>query len=299
MEQGYKMTCYFPVGVYDRHRVLKYRPCGGCVGCRLDYSRQWAIRCMHESMMHEDNCFVTLTYNNDHLPEDGNIDKGEIQKFIKNLRKENYPKKIRYFSCGEYGAKFSRPHYHLALFGIDFDDKEMFEIDQTRWKKKYGKPSNILYRSDSLENVWKKGFSSIGDLTFESAGYVARYVTKKITGKKAPEHYSGRVPEFALMSRMPGIGKEFIEKYWNDVYPKDFVTMGGVKMRPPRYYDSFMEKNYPKEFEEIKKRREDRLVEHLEKNPELRGEGYRQYCRMRYRELITNALERRAESGDT
>lgn len=291
------MTCYFPVGCYDCWNKLSFRPCGQCIGCRLDYSRQWAIRCVHESQLHDENCFITLTYNNENLPQNRSVDKREIQMFMKKLRK-NIDKKVRYFSCGEYGEKFNRPHYHIALFGYDFDDKEMFKCDQTRWKDKNGRPTNTLYRSRSLEDIWTKGFSSIGELTFESAGYIARYVTKKITGDKGPNHYKGRMPEFALMSRRPGIGTEWIERYYRDVYPKDFITFKGKKIKPPKHYDAYMKKNHPEEFEKIKEKREKHLEDKLIREPELRGEGYRNYCRMKHKELLTKNTLRRIVHGN-
>jgi hypothetical protein len=217
-------------------------PCGRCIGCRLEYSRQWAVRCMHEAQCHETNSFITLTYAPEHLPGDHSIHKEEMQKFFKRLRKE-IGIRIRYFACGEYGGKKNRPHYHAIIFGYDFPDKYL----HTKTKR-----GDLLYRSSTLEKVWTKGHSLIGNVTFESAAYVARYVTKKFKGdeEEAAEYYkivdpeTGEIhqlePEFCLMSRRPGLGKEWLEKYKGDT-DKDFITVRGKKMKLPKYYDSQLE----------------------------------------------------------
>lgn len=146
-------------------------PCGQCIGCRLEYSRQWAIRCMHESTLHDQSCFITLTYSDDNLPEHGTLILRDFQLFMKRLRFEFSNVKIRFYHCGEYGEKFGRPHYHALLFGIDF------EADRTLYSQ--SKQGSKLYVSDTLNKLWNKGFATIGNITFESAAYVARYVVKK------------------------------------------------------------------------------------------------------------------------
>lgn len=251
------MPCYYPVGVYRNDGSPAYRPCGSCIGCRLEYSRQWALRCVHEASLHDENSFITLTYNNNNLPRDGSVSKDELQKFIKRLRRRIEPTKIRYFGCGEYGSKFDRPHYHIGLFGYAFPDREAVRPEKRSIQGiiSKGPQSHTLYRSDLLEEVWTKGFSTVGELSFESAGYIARYCTKKINGEMASKHYKGKTPEFALMSRMPGVGKPWFDKFGNDVFPKDFTTFNGRKMRPPKYYDSLLEKSNPKLFEKIKEER--------------------------------------------
>jgi hypothetical protein len=215
------------------------------------------MRAVFESQMHDENCFVTLTYNNENLPEDKSINKKEFVNFMKRLRRALEPLQIRYLGCGEYGENFQRPHYHACIFGYGFPDKEVIFVDPKRAKAKPFRRGHdhTLFKSEKLEGIWKRGFVTVGNLTFESAAYVARYCMKKITGDKAPEHYNDREPEFALMSRMPGLGKKWIEKYLRDVYPKDFVTINGIKMRPPRYFDDYLKELHPEEFERIKKRR--------------------------------------------
>lgn len=225
-------------------------PCGRCIGCRLEYSRQWAIRCVHEAQMHDQNCFLTLTYNDENLPTDRSVHKEHVQKFVRSLRKRGLQKKIRYFACGEYGELKQRPHYHLIIFGYDFPDKMLWSMSN----------GNALYRSEFLESVWTKGFATIGDVTFESAAYVARYVTKK--WKKDPRETETEVnmanavidkdtgeiheiePEFALMSRRPGIGQKWLETFKGDT-DKDFITVNGKVMSLPKYYDRLLEEKDP------------------------------------------------------
>lgn len=211
-------------------------PCGQCIGCRVDKSKEWALRCVHESEMHEDNAFITLTYDDKHLPYDGSLDVSHYQKFMKRLRKRFAPKKIRFFHCGEYGEKLTRPHYHALLFGVDFPDKVMLKECET----------GNTYTSEILEECWGKGFTTTGDVTYESAAYVSRYVTKKINGLQAENHYQGvnwygelvtLKPEYTTMSRRPGIGKGWLKKYGRDVYPDGYVVHGGNKYKPPRFYE--------------------------------------------------------------
>lgn len=295
------MACYYPVIIAEQLQYVNGQrvkgkqtkvPCGKCIGCRLEYSRQWALRCHHEAFMHEENSFVTLTYNDDNLPDDMSVHKDEIRLFMKRLRKKFYPKEIRYYGCGEYGSNFDRPHYHLCLFGHDFEDKEIYRSGSFREKKKekYRRSMFDIYRSKTLEQIWKKGFSTVGEMTFESAAYVARYVTKKITGPPAKDHYKGRNPEFAVMSRRPGIGTSFVEKYANDIYPKDFVTLKGRKLRPVRFYDNkLMQQNFDM-YEKIKKKRSE--------NTENLGET-RLYQMEQHKKAIIKPLQRRLEYGET
>lgn len=154
---------------------------------------------------------------------------------------------IRYFQCGEYGEKTHRPHYHACLFNFDFADKKLWKI----------KNDNRLYTSDILSDLWPQGFSTIGDVTFDSAAYVARYIMKKITGEMAHEHYRGRKPEYTTMSRDPGIGSEWLRQFRTDVYPDDFVVINGKKVRPPKFYDTQQEAHDLENFTKIKN---DRII---------------------------------------
>ena len=223
-------------------------PCGQCIGCRLERSRQWAIRCVHEASLHDQNCFLTLTYDDDHLPLDGSLNLEDITKFLKRLRRKIEPNKLRFFQCGDYGSLGDRPHHHCIIFGYDFPDREVF----------FSGVSGNVYRSAILESLWPFGFSSIGDVTFESAAYVARYVLKKVNGAMADDHYQGRKPEFITMSRRPGIASGWFDRFYSDVYPKDFVTIhDGMRCRPPKYYDKLYERNHFYELEAVKDKRRD------------------------------------------
>jgi hypothetical protein len=213
----------------DRPDLRVQLPCGRCIGCRLEKSRQWAMRCMHEASLHEHNSFITLTYDEDHLPPDGSLDVRHFQQFMKNLR-YHFPQKIRYYHCGEYGEEYSRPHYHACLFGLDFPDKKL-------WKES---EMGSLYVSEKLTKIWGFGHCLVGAVTFESAAYVARYITKKLTGDRA-EEYGGRQPEYATMSRRGGIGAGWFERWKDNVYPRDTVIFQGREMQPPKAYDRYLE----------------------------------------------------------
>ena len=279
-------------------------PCGRCIGCRLDYSRMWAIRCVHEASQHAENSFVTLTYNNDHLPENMSVNKEELQKFFKRLRKELDGKFIRYFACGEYGEKLQRPHYHAIIFGHSFMD------DRILHAKRNG---HLLYRSPTLEKVWKFGFSLIGEVTFQSAAYVARYVVKKRkgddnyvdpkTGKSNKEYYmivdkeTGEVhfrePEFCIMSRgskkrkTGGLGRGWLEKYKSDT-DKDFITMvDGSKHPLPKYYDDILAME--DELAMLERKRKRRKA--MEENPEEQYR-YRLQQKEAVKEVQAEMLER-------
>ncbi len=238
-------------------------PCGQCIGCRLERSRQWAMRCMHEAAMHADNAFITLTYSDEFLPEDGSLEKRAFQLFMKRLRRRDSDRKVRFFHCGEYGEQSGRPHYHALLFGVDFVDKYL-------WAERKGLP---VFRSEELESLWEFGNSEIGSVTFESAAYVARYVVKKVTGKAADAHYE-RVdpetgllfqlqPEYATMSRRPGIGRGWFDRFGSEVYPSDEVIVRGRPMKPPRFYDEILKATDPKESERVQasRRRSRRRVD--------------------------------------
>lgn len=244
-------------------------PCGQCIGCRLERSRQWAIRCVHEASLYDDNCFLTLTYDDEHLPSDNSLNLKHFQDFLKRLRKR-FGSGIRYFHCGEYGDLNNRPHYHAIIFNFDFADKVIFK-DSGEYK---------VYVSDSLSKLWPYGYSTIGDVTFESAAYVARYCLKKVTGKDAAEHYDGRKPEYTTMSRRPGIGRLWYDRFKDDVYPSDFVVMRGKKMRPPKFYDGiFALYNYV-DLCRLKTIRESCAADHADDTT---------YKRLEVRETVQNA----------
>jgi len=211
-------------------------PCGQCIDCRVERSRQWAIRCVHEAQLHERNSFITLTYDQVHVPPDGGLRVKDWQDFAKRLRKKLGP--FRFFHCGEYGDTNKRPHYHACIFGLDFSADRVFMRESGGGR---------LYLSPTLESVWGKGMSSVGDLTYESAAYVARYCVGKLTGERGKEAYArfngdtGECwsvrPPYTTMSRRPGIGAGWFDRFAADVYPADEVVHKGRRFRPPRFYD--------------------------------------------------------------
>lgn len=284
---GKRSIAFDPSKAYDPSDPFNI-PCGQCVGCRLERSRQWAVRCLHESSLYDDNCFITLTFSPEHLAKRNDpesLDVEEYQKFMKRLRKRFIPKnpydkgtpeyeehhekyQIRFFHCGEYGEHNNRPHYHAILFNFDFPDKELFSVQN----------GHRIYISKSLSELWPYGFSTIGSVTFESAAYVARYIMKKATGDLADLKYSrhdpetGELsyikPEYTTMSRRPGIGKKWFDQFKSDVYPKDFITVNGKKVRPPKYYDKLYESYDPFDYDNIKEQRQVDLMTRICASPD-------------------------------
>lgn len=249
-------------------------PCGKCTGCLLARSQQWAVRCSQEASMYAENCFVTLTFNQESLERmcpDGSLMKWHMREFFHKLRRRFKGRKIRYFYCGEYGPLFGRPHYHILLFNLDFPDKYL-------WRVRRGIPN---YRSPILEEIWPYGNSEIGAVNYETSAYVARYCLKKANFKDSEERYqrirpqTGEIvtvlPEFSQPSLKPGIGKPWLDYYGlNEVYNDDrcpYKTKTGSKLcRPPRYYDKLLERQSPELFAKIKAERERQRVINEEDN---------------------------------
>lgn len=212
-------------------------PCSTCIGCRVDRSRDWAARCMNEAQLFADNSFITLTYDDAHLPPDYSVHKPTWQNFMKRLRFSLGDKKVRFFACGEYGDLELRPHYHALLFNHRFTDQVFYKTSGSGEK---------IYTSESLSKVWQFGNAWVGTCTYRSAAYIARYVIKKIGGDLAKEHYlrvhplTGKLhqvePEFALQSRRPGLGYYWLQKFKDDVYPSDHIVVDGKRHPVPRFY---------------------------------------------------------------
>lgn len=219
--------------------------------------------------MHENNIFITLTYDNEHLPESRSLYYRHFVLFMKRLRKK-FGEDIRFYMAGEYGEQFGRPHYHACLFNFDLPDKVLWKMER----------ENPLYTSEILTNLWGLGFTSVGGVTFQSAAYVARYIMKKVTGDLASDHYEWmdpetgefhqRKPEFTQMSRRPGIGSTWFEKFKTDVFPSDFVVVNGKKVTPPRYYTNQYELLYPDEVRQLKVRRKKRAKKRAADNTPAR-----------------------------
>lgn len=254
-------------------------PCGQCIGCRIERARQWTVRCMHEKRMHDASAFLTLTYADANLPVGGTLRKRDLQLFMKRLRKER-PQGLRFFACGEYGEQTRRPHYHLLLFNTSFPDMR-------RWS---GYGSQTLFASAELDGLWKNGAALIGEVTDASCAYVARYITKKITGDAAAAYYGKREPEFALMSRRPGIGLPYLLSFGRECYRHDNCVVDGVEVPLPRYYDTKCPELFPDvEIEEIKKRRKLRALAKRDDNT---------FERRRVREQFTYAKRAFFRKGD-
>lgn len=259
-----------------KHLVDLQLPCGRCDGCRLERSRQWAIRCVHESKLHEQNCFITLTFNNENLPIHNSLDHSIFQRFMKRLRKR-CGNGIKFYMAGEYGevcrdcslsrvycscVRFNRtlgrPHFHACIFGYDFPDRVLF-------KQRDGVK---LYKSQLLSDIWGHGNVSVGDVTFESAAYIARYIAKKVLGKDAQNYYLehgfldsngelfAKKPEYTRMSNRVAIGKDYYKLFKDDFYPSDqCVVRDGVVMQPPKYYDKLHDLDNPEEMALVKSKR--------------------------------------------
>lgn len=291
------MECYFPREARQMYpgAKLDFRPdadgspvtvnCGQCIGCRLRRSREWAIRCMHEAQMHKENCFVTFTYGNDYVGT--SLDYSDFQKFMKRLRKRMPSRNIRFFMSGEYGTQGGRPHFHACLFGVDFSS------DRYVWRK--NAHGDFLYRSKFLEDTWGLGHVEFGELTIESAQYVAQYVVKKITGEMAEGHYEDfdirtgeiiqKVPEFGRMSLKPGIGLDWLRKYRNDILNVGFIVDNGSKVGIPRYYKEFLRLYESNRFETIDERNADFALkfEHSEESTAKRTDVREEVTRAKYK----------------
>lgn len=223
-------------------------PCGKCYGCVKERARQWAVRLQHEAQLHEDNAFITLTYDDEHLPKDRSLSVRHCQEFLKRFRARIAPVRIKFFLAGEYGDENERPHYHAIIFG--WAPPEL--------SARQGVAVSRLSVSELLTEVWGQGFTSVGSVAPASVAYVSQYALKKVG--KTPESYGGRKPEFVLMSRGGrnghGIGYGWIEKFRGDVYPSDEVIVGGVPCRPPRYYDKYLESQDSELLARLKAKRE-------------------------------------------
>ncbi len=312
------MPCYSPLkgfidevtgGLTFRREGTKAKmevACGQCIGCRLDRARMWSARMVHESSMHEldgGNCFITLTYRDKavctrdelkggfHIPDDWSLDKKHFQDFIKRLRKARRFDKIKYYHCGEYGNRclhgfdlesigcplcnLGRPHYHACLFNCSFEDLCPYAVQQGVER----------FTSGELASLWKFGYVDVGDLTVKSAGYVARYIMKKVTGDLSSDHYTRidedgvitfLAPEYSTMSN--GIGSEWWKRFSGDVFPSDEIPVvgKGVIKKVPRYYDELLRKVDEDMYDHVKAARKQFKLAHADEyTPERLMDKYR------------------------
>lgn len=259
-----------------RLRNIQIIPCGKCIGCRLEYSKQWATKGLYEAECYENNWFLTITYDQEHLPAAdtmidpktgeelgenpfGSLKEKELTDFIKRLR-IHYERKynhtgIRYMACGEYGDKGNRPHYHMIAFNLPIP------IERLRFHE-YNENYEAMYRCEELEDIWGKGMIVAAEVNWNTCAYVARYITKKVGIPTQKDYYQclGIQPEFFRMSRRPGIGRTYYDEHKKEIYEKDQLIIqkyggGTMKVKPPKYYDKLYDLEYPEEYEKIKKER--------------------------------------------
>lgn len=280
------MACYSPIsirrgeagaGYVGPGMALKVK-CGQCIGCRLERKRDWAVRCMHEAMVADEDacalgstkgsnsCFLTLTYDREHLPPHGTLVKKHWQDFAKKVRNHHGP--FRFMHCGEYGEKGGRPHYHALVFGHDFSEDSV---------KVRTRGEHELRASESLSKLWPHGLHAIGRVSWDSAAYVASYTTKKASGDVDDDYYdrgvdvqTGEVhqvvPEYATMSRRPGLGTEFFKRYSTDMFPRGTVVLEGREFPVPEFYLKLLEKEDPELCEKVRERRKDRVRKNWSQN---------------------------------
>lgn len=219
-------------------------PCGRCIGCVQQRASEWALRCEHEARCWKDNWFITLTYEDGKLPSDGSLVPKDLQDFWKRLRKETPG--LRYFACGEYGETFGRPHYHALVFN--------WAPSVTFREQLHGRER--VYRCDDLERIWGLGKTHLAPFTGAAAQYVANYVRKNFSVGGARVDWGPLVPPFQTMSRRPGIGRPFVDRFKRDMYPAGVVRRpGGSRRRTPRFYDLVVEREDPRMYRRVKRRR--------------------------------------------
>lgn len=238
--------------------------CGACIGCRIDRQTGWMIRMMHELQMAEKACFATFTYNDDCVPDDHGLRVEHWQEAAKRIRANIGD--FRFFMAAEYGGDKLRPHYHAAIFGQDFTN------DRVRVNVK-GSP-HYWWTNEAVTSAWRKGYVTVGELNSTTARYICNYMLKKVTGKKAKAAYeridplTGETwdvrPEFSTMSRRPGLGASWFDRYCDDVYPQDVVVLDGKKYRPPQFYDRLLQDRDPAMWRKVEARRNEWVQKHSE-----------------------------------
>lgn len=207
---------------------LVERPCGKCPACLANRAQDWTYRLYAEEKLHEKSCFVTLTYDEEHIKKLRcspcglySLSKKEAQNFMKRLRKFIYPEKVRFFLAGEYGEQSKRSHFHAILFGLGPEDRSV------------------------IEKAWPNGFVQVGTVSPSSIAYVARYCTKKLYKDGKEYEQLGLEPEFCLMSRNPGIGLNALKKgLKRSEDGRYFVWYQGRRSRAPRYFTDKVKSDY-------------------------------------------------------
>lgn len=256
------MACYHPVAAYQEkagdpvkfgipgQRGNLALPCNKCIGCRTDRATMWANRCTHEASMWDHNTLLTLTYADEHLPQDAHLDPRALQLFLKRLRRHAHKApsdfdrdrgaNIRYFACGEYGSTTQRPHYHALIFNAGFRDKERTGI----------RDGHPVYQSDTVRQLWPYGHHELGTVTPAAAAYVAQYNLKKQgRGDFDPDGVERPAP-FLRMSLKPAIGADWLAEYAADMQ-HGYLVQAGRKHPLPRYYRDKIKERLPELREQI------------------------------------------------
>lgn len=261
-------------------------PCGRCIGCRLDKSSEWALRCVHEMKQWENNCFITLTFDDEHIRPDGSLDKRDFVLFMKKLRRK-YGPNIRFFHCGEYGEKNGRPHHHAILFNHKFTDAKISEEQSNL--------SDVEYlESDDLSRIWPYGRHIISDANYETAAYIARYTvkgtkSKRLYGEKLTGFLAGREPEQLTMSRNPGIGFGRFEEYCTEWIRRGSCRENSRDQPIPRYYIKKIKEKDEEMYEKFMvERREKALASGM-------NEENRKYTKEKFLQRHTKKLVRSLE----
>jgi len=223
---GQGITFRFNEGFSDQPIEFK---CGKCLGCRRVKAQAWALRIVHEAQMHERNCFLTLTIDEENMPEDRSLDVRHWQLFAKRLRQKAGP--FRHFYSGEYGEKYDRPHYHACIFGLDM------RIGACIFS---GDGSSPLWRSPILDDIWGMGHVAIGELEYGSAQYTAKYLVKSQREQDLDSKMGTRKAEYISMSRRPGIGASWINEYKWDAFSDNYLTHQGKRHAVPKYYEKVL-----------------------------------------------------------
>lgn len=264
--------CLSPVNTlyFKNSPAAMYVNCGKCLECKIKRSREWSFRLLQESKLYDCNCMITLTYNNDHLPENGEICYRDFQLFMKRLRKFLYPEKVRFFCSAEYGDRGGRPHFHCILFGYDFPDKYFYRFDNKKTE---------LYRSPKLEALWDFGFSSIVDFNQEVGLYCAAYLQKKISGK---------TPPVIRMSNRPGIGFGAIKK---EMLFDEKIYENGKYIALPRYYLKVLERKYPDYVKEFRQSRVDLAVKNYVETDIVSRETENRRRREKFQKIFGKSLD--------
>lgn len=245
--------CIDPVLCYDQGTSRKFRHyslssplfkalhnrvfnCGKCIFCRKRRSAELALRCVLHASLYERNCFLTLTYDESRPGYHNRFEYSDIQTFKKRLRSYvsyHFGQKVQVFNVHEYGAN-GKKHWHLVVFGFDFQDKVLHTV----------KNGNRLYKSKKLEELWPHGFGSIGDVTEASAMYQAQYTQKDFK-------YGHASNDKKSHSKHSGIGKEYFLKNYSQILRLGYIPFNGRKAPIPRYFLRLAHKHYSHFFEPV------------------------------------------------